>query len=221
MKRILSRCGFNDMVLVEPQRTSGGLVFAWDSNFDVKLVKMSSFFMHFVIMDDNLNMECNLLLLCISSVDSIRNDQLEFLVQYCSSLQGLFYCVGDFNFVLKADEKWGEVIQSWMGKSLSLDSSLIDYSSLILVLKALPRHGIIEEKVSIILGRDLIDVLQLISGCFIIQLPLSKILRTWVSTIDLFGLLSSLHMPKQNNISSLISDGQKMSQLTRLLRMLG
>lgn len=57
MKRILSRCGFNDMVLVEPQRTSGGLVFAWDSNFDVKLVKMSSFFMHFVIMDDNLNME--------------------------------------------------------------------------------------------------------------------------------------------------------------------
>lgn len=111
-KRILNKCGFKKYGYSGATKSirwslSGGLAFAWNDVYDVSLIKMTKFFMHFVILDPIMNLNWNMVLLYLSCVDNVMNGQFTFLIDYCSTLHGLIFCVGDFNTFLKAGEKLG------------------------------------------------------------------------------------------------------------------
>lgn len=70
------------------------------------IVKVASF-IHVTILDLANNEKWSLLLLYISSVDNIQNDQFHFLVDYKNNLDNAFLLMGDFNSVLHSWEKYG------------------------------------------------------------------------------------------------------------------
>ncbi|KAJ9178389.1 hypothetical protein P3X46_010276 [Hevea brasiliensis] len=106
VKKILNRCGFSDMVVVDPQGLAGGLAFAWNSDCTVSIVKMAGFFIHAKIYDANIEMKWNLIMVYISCVDDAMSEQFNFLCNYCNQMQDLLL-IGDFNSFLRIDEKRG------------------------------------------------------------------------------------------------------------------